>query len=136
MKDGGWIVDGALKSDYRYAKYCILYNEEGYTTFWGCTSGSKVAYVVATFQGSGRGTLDFGNCHPVENPSATIVYLNDIRIGAADPNNKSVVISFDYKRDDVLKITEQGTAIIKINSLKLEACGEEGKNSLVILQLE
>ena len=54
-------------------------------------------------------------------------------LGLQIPNNTSVVISFDYKRDDVLKITEQGTAIIKINSLKLEACGKEGKNSLVML---
>ena len=131
MKDGGWIVDAALRRDYKFDKYCIIYNAGGYDTFWGHVWGSKAGYVKAIFKGSGTGILDFGNCFPFG--GVTIVYLNDIRIGAAGSNKTSVVISFDYKRDDVLKVSDEGTGIMKINSLKLESCEKEGKNILVML---
>ena len=120
MKDGGWIVDGAPEHANKYAGMC-----GDFDTFWGYAYGAKVGYVEATFQGSGTAILNFGNCYFM---GVTNVYLNDVLIGSAASNDKSVVISFKYNRDDVLKITEEGVGILKINSLKLEACEKEGKN--------
>ena len=56
----------------------------------------------------------------------TKVYLNGIPIALAHTNLQSKVISFEYKRGDVLKITEEKTGIMKINSFKLEDCKKEG----------
>ena len=131
MKDGGWIVDGLThdnEHDKRYAEEC-----GGLDTFWGYAYGSKTGYVKATFQGSGTAILDFGSCYDA---GITNVYLNDVKIGSAASNDKSVVISFNYNRGDVLKIAEEGQAILKVNSLKLEACEKEGKNVMVLLLLE
>ena len=108
MKAGGWIVDGAPEHDNIFAEYC-----EGFDTFWGYAYGPKVGYVEATFQGSGTAILDFGNCYFWGVANA---YLNDVLIGSAASNNKSVVISFNYNRGDVLKITEEEAGILKINS--------------------
>ena len=127
MKDGGWIVDGAPGHENRFAKMC-----GGFDTFWGYADGSKVGYVEATFLGSGTAILNFGNCYFI---GVTNVYLNDVLVGSAPANNQSVEISFNYTRDDVLKITED-LGILKINSLNLEACEKEGKNVLVMVLLE
>ena len=126
MKDGGWIVN-VNKYIYnmgRYAKkgYC------GNETFWGYKHGAAIGYVKATFKGSGTGTLDFGNCYT---KGKTRVYLNNRRIAEAGHcigtciGQKSEVVSFNYKKGDVLKITEE-RAIIKINSFNLDACEEKG----------
>ena len=129
MKDGGWILDGAPEHDKKYAEEC-----GGFDTFWGYANGTKTGYVEATFQGSGTAILDFGSCYAMLH--FVNVYLNDVKIGSASSNDKSVVISFNYNRGDVLKIAEEGKAILKINSLKLEACEKKGKNFLVLLLLE
>ena len=126
MKDGGWIVNvmtNPNKKIYATNGYC------GNETFWGYQENAAIGYVKATFKGSGTGTLDFGNCYT---KGKTRVYLNNRRIaevsigGDVRGGGKSKVISFDYKKGDVLKITEEEVGIIKINSLKLEACKEKG----------
>ena len=121
MKNGGWI-DNGIESGIDYAFTC-----GGYETFWGYhntntrTKHSDIGYVKASFKGSGNGTLDFGNCY---NKGKTIVYLNNQSIAEAGPFRTSEV-HFNYKKGDVLKITED-CAIIKINSFKLDACEEKG----------
>ena len=119
MKDGGWNVDGAPHHDNMYAANC-----GGYKTFWGYKRGWAAGLIEATFKGSGRGTLDFGSCY--KRGGITKVYLNGIPIALAHTNLQSKVISFEYKRGDVLKITEEKTGIMKINSFKLEDCKKEG----------
>ena len=60
MKDSGWIV--FVKADpnkaYGAKRFC------GNETFWGYKHGAAIGYVQATFKGSGKGTLNFGNCRP------------------------------------------------------------------------
>ena len=126
MKNGGWIVYVRAVPNEIYAakKYC-----DGYNTFWGYKNGAEIGYVKATFKGSGAGTLDFANCYL---QGKTRVYLNNRRIAEAGHcigtciGQKSEVVSFNYKKGDVLKITEEDFGIIKINSLKLAACKNEG----------
>ena len=123
MKNGGWI-DNGIVSPIDYAYGC-----GGYETFWGFhntntqTYNPDIGYVKASFKGSGTGTLDFGNCYE---KGKTIVYLNNQSIAEAEPLQTSEVIRFNYKKGDVLKITEE-RAIIKINSFKLDGC--EGKGN-------
>ena len=122
MKNAGWIDNGIVfPTDYAFS--C-----GGYETFWGFQY-PDIGYVKASFKGSGTGTLDFGNCYT---KGKTRVYLNNHPIAEVDTGGhfsvggKSEVISFNYKKGDVLKITEEEVGIIKINSLKLEACKEKG----------
>ena len=118
MASGGWNIN-APDQDNGYAAGC-----GGYNTFWGYTYGFPVGYVDATFKGSGIGTLNFGNCY---GHGITKVYLNGHLISSAGPNQSSVVTRFNYKSGDILKVAEEGMGIIKINSLKLDACKQIGK---------
>ena len=113
MKAGGWMVDWAPNQDAHHAARC-----GGYETFWAYSHGD--GFVKATFKGSGKGVLDFGNCYST---GFTKVYLNDTEIGSAPANESSKVINFNYTTGDTLKITEEQIGIIKINSLHLQACG-------------
>ena len=121
MASGGWNIN-APDQDNGYAGGC-----GGYNTFWGYDHGSPVGYVEAIFKGSGIATLSFGNCYI---GGITKVYLNGHVISSAGPYQSSVVSRFNYKRGDYLKIAEENMGIIKINSLKLEGCKQEGKHIL------
>ena len=90
MKKGGWIVDDAMEQDNKYSANC-----GGYGTFWGYKWGWAVGSVEATFKGSGRGTLDFGNCFT---RGFTNVYLNGNLISSAGKNQKSKVVNFEYNK--------------------------------------
>ena len=124
MKEGGWRVDGAPEHESDYAWYCAS------NSFWGYKYHSAIGFVEATFKGSGRATLDFGNCY--DQGGVVKVYLNADEIGEAAESEFSKVISFNYSRGDVLNITEEYKGeggIIKINSLKLEECEEKGNKN-------
>ena len=118
MKEGGWIVDEAMEHDNRYSANC-----GGHGTFWGYKKGWAAGFVEATLKGSEGGTLDFGSCYK---GGITKVYLNHRTIAHARGNHQSATISFEFKRGDVLKIKEEQTGIMKINSFKLEDCEKEG----------
>ena len=105
MEVGGWNVDGVPDNNDNLPENCVP------------------GFVTATFKGSGRGTLDFGNCFT---RGFTKVYLNGTLISSAGKNQKSKVVNFKYNKGDVLKINEEKTGIIKINSFKLEGCEKEG----------
>ena len=114
MEDAGWIVYVERDRNERFAANC-----GGYESFWGRKIGTTIGYVEATFKGKGRGTLDFENCFT---RGQTKVYLNNRLVAAAESGQKSVVVSFYYKKGDVLKITEEEHGVIKINSFKIEGC--------------
>ena len=120
MEAGGWLVDGAPSQENTYAEGC-----GGYETFWGYSHDFAIGKVSATFNGSGKGVLNFGNCF---RKGFTKVYLNGHEIGSASPNQKSVVANFTYKAGDKLTVTEEQAGIIKINSLHLEGCKREGND--------
>ena len=121
MAAGGWIIH-APGQDNAFAAMC-----GGFNTFWAYTYGTPVGYVEATFKGSGIATLNFGNCY---HHGITKVYLNGQPISSAGPNHSSVVTRFNYKSGDILKVAEENMAIVKINSLKLEACKQKGTKIL------
>ena len=110
MDAGGWVTSGAPNQGGQYAAGC-----GGYNTFWAYSNGVHVGYVTATFNGSGNGLLNFGNCF---RQGVTNVYLNGQCIGSANANQNSK-INFKYNKGDILKITEENIGIIKINSLQL-----------------
>ena len=111
MVDGGWVVD-APKQDIAPTPFAKCGVPD---TFRGYKYNTAVGYVEATFKGFGIGILDFGNCF---NSGITKVYMNGVEIGSA-ASFQYKVINFNYKRGDTLKITEEQTAIIKVNSLRL-----------------
>ena len=123
MKEGGWFVDGAPDESDNCDGRCSYANCEGYG-FSGHKKGKKtIGYVNATFKGSGTGKLEFGNCYFKSN-SVTKVYLNDLLIASAPTSTWPIAIRFDYKRGDILKLTEERRGIIKLVSLRLESSEE------------
>ena len=122
MESYGWTIhtknDDCARRNKLYAQCCNT------ITFWGYNKGNSVGYISTTFKGSATATLDFGNCWI---RGFTRVFINDKKIGRADPNIKSKVITFNYKPGDILRIEEIGGAIIKINSLQL-SCASDGKS--------
>ena len=120
MEAGGWITSGAPdpSTPGMYTGYSAGCG--GSSTFWGYDQGGHVGFVQATFRGSGRGILSFGNCK--SGRSVANVYLNGQLIGSAGPNQNSLA-SFIYKGGDILRITEENSGIIKINSLQLSCQG-------------
>ena len=125
MKIGGWNVDGCPDQSSSYASSCNNPN-----AFWCYEYGSAEGYVTATFSGSGKGTLDFGNCYS----GVSKVYLNDVEIGKAE-KEKTKIITFHYNCGDTIRLTEEGSSILKINSLSLaecSGCGEDKNGKLYI----
>ena len=73
-------------------------------TWYGFTSGEPVGSIWTTFQGTGNGTLSFGNCFG--NAFGNVkVFLNEKVIAEATSKQRKE-ISFDYSVGDVLKIGE------------------------------
>ena len=104
-----------------YAKVC------GYHTFWGYKYGTASGSVSASLKGTGIATLDFGSCG---DSGITAVYLkrpflNYVRLAIAEGSKRelSKIVSFSYEPGYIIKIEEEQTGIIKINSLKLRCNG-------------
>ena len=91
-------------------------------TFYGYRGGDLVGSVSATFKGSGKGVLSYGNCYKT---GFVVVSLNNVEIGRSSSNsNIKGSITFQYRRGDTLKIEEFNTGIIKLYSLDLQEGGE------------
>ena len=87
---------------------------------WYGWAGSGNGKTSATFVGSGRATLDYGNCWI----SGTVnVYLNDVIIATSPINSPSQTITFHFSSNDVLSVEEVGFGVIKINSLVVNCRG-------------
>ena len=115
-KDGGWKID-APDQNKGYGQECLKTN-----TFWGYKHKSEVGSVETTFQGSGKATLNFGNCYE---GGTTKVFLNEREIGKAG-RYEYPEVSFNFKKGDTLKLIEVDSGIIKINSLDIEGCELNG----------
>ena len=99
----------------------------GNSTFWGYKYGNSSGRILAPFKGFGEATLDFGSCGDT---GITAVYhkrpaQNYERIGVAEGAKRelSKVVTFLYEPGDILKIEEEQTGIMKINSFKLACKG-------------
>ena len=115
MERNGWTFDIEYSSsDWTWATDFGL--KCGNETFYGYNNNNTVGEVSATFLGSGKATLGFGNCYKT---GQVEVQLNDYQVAHVQDYNPDVTITFYYKQGDVLQIKE-GFAIIKMNYLKLE----------------
>ena len=90
------------------------------SSFYGYRGGDLVGSVSAIFKGSGKGILSYGNCYYT---GYVLVSLNGVELGRSSSNSKGVV-TFQYRRGDVLKIEEYNTAIIKLYSFVLQDSGK------------
>ena len=94
----------------------VNYGRCGTTTFWGFYSGQN-GWAAARFKGAGTGTISFGECHG----GNARAFLNNVQIGHASANQLAVVVPFNYRPGDELKLQEDAGGIVKINYLRL-AC--------------
>ena len=113
MEKGGWVFNVDSSKNRYWEGRC------GKDTWYGLTSGAANGYVQATFDGSGKGTLNYGNCYEY---GWVRVYLNNVMISQANANIKNKMVDFQFSKGDVLKIAEAG--IIKLNSLKIDCRGK------------
>ena len=115
MLANGWQMD--ISSNIPFWIQTITDRYCNSNTFYGFKAGPRVGKVMATFQGYGSATLDFGNC---ATQGYTSVFLNNKYIAHAGPNTSSKSISFQYNPGSTLLFNEFCSGIIKINSLKLD----------------
>ena len=118
MKAAGWNFGSLLKiNDSVYKNQCKDY------PFWAYQSGIGVGSISTVFQGSGSGTIIFGNCYLDESPSSkTTVSLNDNLIGTA--TKTKVTLNFNFTKGDILEVEEINTGILGIYSFHLECINE------------
>ena len=117
METNGWEVSATAGYPSEANNVCMAGG-----TWYGFTGGSTIGSISATFIGSGRATLDFGNCY---NNGLVTVYVNEIEVARASetyPEITSVQATFDFTPGDVLRISED-FAIIKLNSLHITCSG-------------
>ena len=116
MKNSGWKFDVSHSKDLRYVGEC------GTSTWYGYKYGPAMGSVTAILVGSGKATLNFGNCY---HGGSVAVYLNQKNIGHADAYTPNQEITFDYSHGDNLTIKESLMAIIKLNSLNFSCFNNE-----------
>ena len=121
MRKNGWKIDAkGFGRENRFRKYC----GGGANAWYGNKPGRKLGSVQAKFQGTGKAKLSYGNCY---HSGAVIVYLNNQEISRASPKSNEVV-SFDYEKNDVLRITET-IGVIKLDSLELTPLKTENEGT-------
>ena len=118
MKQAGWNIDVGTFGAARDRPYgtCMNY----IPTFFGYKHGRELGRISAEFKGTGSAILNFGNCWKY---GVTKAYLNNIMISSAAKGQNSIVVSFDYKPKDTLKLEEVESGVIKINALQLSCKG-------------
>ena len=114
MKANGWRMDVTNWNDSVYAAQCDP------STWFGYKYGYGIGVISTTLTGSGKALLDFGNCY---GHGMVVVRLNNKEIGLAGANTPSKKVSFSYSRNDVLSISEENIAIIKLNFFELSCTG-------------
>ena len=114
MEQAGWVINVGYSMDERFATQC------GANTWYGFSDKDKIGDVQATLNGYGDGGLNYGNCH---GKGVVNVFLNNALISSANANVKLKTVAFSYRQGDVLKITEEDSAIIKLNSFEIQCTG-------------
>ena len=122
MEENGWKAD----VDYSNGEDWNKAHERDCSsdTFYGYRGGDLVGSVSATFKGSGKGVLSYGNCYKT---GVVVVSLNNVEIGRSSLHKTGNIkgsITFQYRRGDTLKIEEFNTGIIKLYSLDLQEGGK------------
>ena len=117
METNGWVFDINNSMNEKNSDY---HGQCGGNTWYGW-SHPGVGSVKIILVGSGEVTLNYGNCNK---KGVVNVLLNDKLVTSANANVKSNLASFLFSNGDVLKVTEEGTAIIKLNSMDLKCIGK------------
>ena len=124
MRKNGWKIDAKVFGrENRFRKYC----GGGANAWYGNKPGRKVGFLQANFQGTGKAKLSYGNCY---HSGAVIVYLNNQEISRASPKSNEV-ISFNYEKNDVVRITET-IGVIKLDALELTPLNPENEGTSTI----
>ena len=110
MEKNGWDFDITDSNDPKFTAEC------GTSAWYGYNYGPVIGSLTAIFVGSGKATLNFGNCYTA---GRVTVYLNGRDIAYAVAYTFEQEVTFDYSSGDILTIKEHPMAIIKLNSLKL-----------------
>ena len=110
MEKNGWIFNMS------HQDMAYLSDRCGDDTWYGFEIGNGVGSVQVSFKGSGNATLVFGNCW---DSGEVISYLNVNTLAHAKANEFKTV-SFPFTIGDILKIIEEGIAIIKLKSFLVQ----------------
>ena len=114
MEQNGWKVDVEYSNE---KPYNLEYEQNcSSNTFYGHRHGVGIWKVSATFRGSGKGILTYGNCYK---NGYVAVHLNGVELARASANRRDSV-AFPYRRGDILSIEGQYDGIIKLYSLEIE----------------
>ena len=114
MERNGWKLNIRCSMTSKFSPQC------GRDTWFGYNYAQSVGSVQTMFQGTGKATLNFGNCY---GSGHVIVYLNGREISRANAYQPRIDVEFQYSKGDILYIVEVNTAIIKLNSLHLYRIG-------------
>ena len=115
MESNGWVFDVSHSMNIRYRKAC------GGETWYGYSSAGAGS-VKIDLAASGIANLNYGNCNTA---GVVSVSLNDKLISSANANVNNKVISFRFSKGDILKLTEEGFAIIKLNAIEIKCPGKD-----------
>ena len=121
MDRAGWKINVETDlSKHSRPNACSNFKGNFGSTFRGYKHGSTSNGTLTTkFKGSGRASLDFGNCG-IFSRSVIDVFLNDNWVGSANATENSTEINFYYESQDELKIfSNTNNEIMIINSLEL-----------------
>lgn len=114
MINNGWSFDITIHKPVQHNATCGMHN-----TWYGFKYPGD-GTVNATFTGSGIAILDYGNCVAT---GSVNVHLNSQLKDVAQNNTPSTQITFEFSPSDVLRLSESGESVIKINSLNLTCKG-------------
>ena len=100
----------------------------GVDTFFGYRRNDKRGAVSYTFRGYGKATLNVGNCL---SQGRVDIYLNNVRQTFLRGGQYTSFV-FNYKKGDVLLITEVGIGIIKITEIDISCHGKLVLSMIII----
>ena len=117
METNGWVFDIGHSMNIQTSGF---HEACGGDTWYGWSHPGDGSVRIVLI-GSGEVTLNFGNCY---SNGVVNVFQNDNLISSASANVKNVLASFPFSNGDVLKVTEENTAIIKLNSIDVKCIGK------------
>ena len=123
MSTNGWEFDlthdGSIQTD----TYKSIDEKCGTISKWyGWSSHSFVGTLSAILNGTGKVTLDFGNCW---DDGKVKVYLDSKLMAVAGEDDHSVTKTFSFSPGSLLEIKdEDGNAVILLNSIKFACNGK------------
>lgn len=113
MEENGWIINADRDNSNCTEEQCSDIEDRcGADTFYGFMDrDGKIASVTATFKGSGRIMISFGNCGK---DGKVLMGINGELKASAEGNRREEITNLPYSSGDVLEIYGYRGAIIKL----------------------